>query len=194
MKKLLLISVLTLTVVLFGSCTHRLTDFTVISTKNVPLGVEATHLKKADSRVKGVDRAHRILFIPLGTPNMKEAIDKAIHKYPGCVGLADGVVKSNFWTALLYGQNSYIVEGTPLYVEDVSKQSNNVVYSIQSSEEVKSDNEKAAILFFHEVKQGEKLSEIADNYGVKVTDIIKWNELSNSTVNKGDKLKIYLKE
>lgn len=61
------------------------------------------------------------MWIPLGFPNMKEAIDKAIEKYPGAIGLVDGVVKSKGWTAILYGQNSYVVEGTPLYEADAEK-------------------------------------------------------------------------
>ncbi len=96
-----------------SSCSHRITDFTIISTRNVPLGNQAASLQKADQRVKGIDKAHSVLFIPLGTPNMKEAIDKAIDKYPGAVGLVDGVLKSKGWSILLYGQNSFVVEGTP---------------------------------------------------------------------------------
>lgn len=183
MKKSLVIAGLLVLVLGVSSCTHRLTDFTVISTKNVPLGNENVTLQKSDKRVKGVDKSHMILFIPTGSPNMKEAIDKAIEQYPGAVGLADGVIKSKFWWALLYGQNSYIVEGTPLYEADVKGAG------------VPADNTESGdvAIFFHEVKDGETLSSIANAYGVKVANIIKWNQLSSDSVAKGTKLKIYVR-
>lgn len=105
---------------LLSSCTQRLTDFTVISTKNYPVE-NPICVKKAPNRVKGKDSKPMILAIPIGSPNLKDAIDNAIEQYPGAVGLADGVVKTNFWWAILYGQNSYIVEGTPLYISEESK-------------------------------------------------------------------------
>lgn len=212
MKKALSLSALASVVLILGSCTHRLTDFTVISTKNVPLGIESTKIKKADTRVKGVDKSHIILFLPIGSPNMKEAIDKAIHQHPGCVGLADGVVKSSFWDAILYGQSSYIVEGTPLYIDNSEANNNEANYhndgnqraNYQSNDNAntpthinntQSQNEEtASILFFHQVKRGETLSSIAKEYGVKVNDLIKWNKLSSSVVSEGDKLKVYLEE
>lgn len=167
-----------------SSCTHRLTDFTVISTKNVPLGKEVASLQKANQRVKGVDRSHIILFIPIGTPNMKEAIDKAIEKYPGAIGLADGVVKSKGWTALLYGQNSYVVEGTPIYEADVKEHNITLTNEEQSGEKM---------MFFHEVKDGDTLPRVAANYNVKIADIIKWNQLNSDVLVKGTKLKIIVK-
>ncbi len=182
MKKIFLVGVLLLQVGL-SSCTHRLTDFTVISTKNVPLGKAAASLQKANQRVEGVDKAHTILFFPIGTPNMKEAIDKAIDKYPGAIGLADGVVKSKSWSVLLYGQSSFIVEGTPLYEADVKE-----------GDFSNDDNQSAeTMVFFHEVKEGETLSGIAASYNVKVADIIKWNKLSSGDVTKGTKLKLHVK-
>lgn len=166
-----------------SSCSHRLTDFTVISTRNVPLGNEAASLQKANQRVKGVDRTHTILFFPIGTPNMKEAIDKAIDKYPGAIGLVDGVVKSKGWSVLLYGQNSFVVEGTPLYEADV-KERNISTNNNQSGE---------TMVFYHEVKDGETLSTIANSYNVTVSEIIKWNKLSSANVIQGTKLKILVK-
>ncbi len=173
-----------LAVVSFSSCTHRLTDFTVISTKNVPLGDDAASLEKAPNRVRGVDRAHTVLFIPFGTPNMKEAIDKAIEQYPGAVGLVDGVVKSNGWSVLLYGQSSYIVEGTPLYVEDVE----DMKIPVESG-----SRQGNAVMFFHEVKSGETLGSIAKTYDVKVAELVKWNELSSTEISVGTKLKVFVR-
>ena len=172
------------------SCTTRLTDFTVISTKNVPLGKDAANLKKGDTRVKGKDKIHVVLGIPIGTPNMKEAIDKAIEQNPGCVGLVDGVLKSTGWWALLYGQQGYIVEGTPLYeVKDGDEGGFTVAPSSGRREQTSGET----MIFFHEVKAGETLGSIASSYGVTVSDLIKWNELSSTDIAKGTRLKIRMK-
>lgn len=205
MKKLIIFTCVSL--MLIGTaCTHRLTDFTVISTKNVPFGTHAATFKKADKRVKAKDTAHTILFIPFGMPNMKEAIDKAIEMYPDAIGLVDGVVKSSGWTCLLYGQNSYIVEGTPIYevaeIEEATKrpQQASDIYQNSASQNQntvspKSQQEADAftVLFYHDVKRGETLDTIAETYKVSIGDIIKWNQLNTSTLTPGTKLRIMLK-
>lgn len=92
-----------------SGCALRVTDFTVISTKNtmVSEGFER------GSRVTGTNCVVVCLF-PLGQPNLKEAIDDAIEKAgPGYDALVDGVVyyknKSFF-----FGQVCYEVTGTPI--------------------------------------------------------------------------------
>ena len=93
-----------------SACSMRLTDFTVISTKNSNIPV-----KKMD-RVKGEDCAHVLLgFIPITgniQPNLKEAIDKAIEKDKADL-LLDGVIYSKFFgiPPFLYS-SCYVVEGT----------------------------------------------------------------------------------
>lgn len=173
-------------VLLASSCTSRLTDFTVISTKNVPIGEQPTNLSKAPTRVKGVDKSHWILFFPIGFPNLKEAIDKAIAKYPGAVALADGVVKSKEWHAILYGQMSYIVEGTPLYPADMSA---------TSSQKTSSENSSANNSFMritHQVNKEKNVTELAKMYEVSVADIMKWNKLSSPQLTTGQEIIIYL--
>jgi hypothetical protein len=97
-----------------AGCTMRLTDFTVISTKNVEWSKAAT-FKRGASRTRGKDTAYTIVFVPTGQPNMKEAIDRAIESVPGAVAMVDGVLYStNWYIPLIYGENSYVVEGTPL--------------------------------------------------------------------------------
>tara|TARA_R100000935_G_scaffold29362_1_gene49668 strand:- start:24214 stop:24723 length:510 start_codon:yes stop_codon:yes gene_type:complete len=98
---------------LLSSCAYRITDFTIISTKNVDLS-KASTFTRGKTRNEGVDKAHIILWIPFGRPNLKEAIDRAIEATPGAVALVDGVVYSKTWWALVYGQTKIIVEGTPL--------------------------------------------------------------------------------
>ena len=100
-------------VFVFSSCTQRLVDFTIISTKNVDLS-NAPNFKRGKQRNEGTDRVYWILSIPLGIPNMKEAIDRAIEQTPGAVALVDGVVSSKAMWFILSGYSEYIVEGTPL--------------------------------------------------------------------------------
>lgn len=174
---------LALALLLLSSCTQRLTDFTVISTKNVPINKGAVELRTGGRRVKGIDKAHYVVCIPTGFPNMKEAIDKAIEQTPGAIGLTDGVVKSKFWHALVYGQTAYIVEGTPLFeVTDGQK----------ADISVPAAGDAQALLFYHDVKQGETLASIAAAYGIDIADIVKWNKLSSSEVAAGTKLAIRL--
>ena len=110
--------------IVFGAfetgCTTRLTDFTIISSKNIEWS-RANEYQRDVKRVKGKDVTHIIIFIPTGIPNAKEALDRAIESYPGAVALLDGVITHNFWyIPYIYGQQSYIVEGTPLIDPKIS--------------------------------------------------------------------------
>lgn len=108
------IILLIVTLLMLAGCTSRVTDFTIISTKNFDLN-RASEFQRADFRSEGVDTKHIIVFIPTGIPNAKEAIDRAIEQVPGGVALLDGVLSaSNFYIPFLYGQTSYIVRGTVL--------------------------------------------------------------------------------
>ncbi len=47
---------------------------------------------------------------------------------------------------------------------------------------------------YHIVKKGETLSEIASRYGVKVSDLVRWNGLKSSTIRVGQRLRVELSE
>lgn len=96
----------------FTGCVTRITDFTVLSTKNIDLS-QASNFKRASARVTGEDQAFVILIIPTGVPTVKEAVDQALQSVPGGIALVDGVVKTRNWW-LIFGENTMIVEGTPL--------------------------------------------------------------------------------
>lgn len=181
MKKFSFLMSLLVAMVLLSSCTRRITDFTIISTRNVPIGQKSAVLEKAGSRVKGKDTAHSFLMLQFGLPNMKEAIDKALEKYYGAVALADGVVKSNWWSIFIYGQNSIIVEGTPIYEPE------------EDDKKADKDDAEGSVMFFYEVKEGDTVSSIAETYKVTLGQILKWNELSTPEVPAGTKLKLYVK-
>lgn len=92
-----------------GCGARRVTDFTIISTKNSML---VSHADKGPNRITGEDCT--ITFV--GVPNMKSAIDDAVEKAgPGYDALVDGVVWMD--DKLLY--QCYRVEGTPLRAKKV---------------------------------------------------------------------------
>lgn len=99
---------------LLSSCTQRVLDFTIVSSKNIDIEHSHSFIKK-NQRTQGKDMVHWIILIPTGVPHIKEALDKAIESTPGCVALMDGVITYKFWwIPYVYGKEYYIVEGTPL--------------------------------------------------------------------------------
>lgn len=113
MKKLLL-SVAIISAL--QGCVHRIGDFTVASTKNVNFKSE-THRVDDRRRLIGRDTIHIFSIIPTGMyPNIKEAMDNAIEKAPGAVALSNVTVKRIHWyIPLVYGQDSFEIEGNPVY-------------------------------------------------------------------------------
>lgn len=81
------------------ACTHRIVDFTVISSKNCDVK------GKKGQRVKGSDGTCAFMY-----PNMKEALDRAIEQQPGADALIDGVVYYKWY----YLYHKYEVEGTAI--------------------------------------------------------------------------------
>lgn len=106
-----LISTLVLAVLL-GGCTIRMADLTISSTRNIDMSRMSEF--KRGPRIVGEDVAHIILFIPTQLqPNIEDAIDDAIDKVPGCIGLTDVVLRRFGWW-FLYGQAGWEVQGTAL--------------------------------------------------------------------------------
>lgn len=111
MKKVVLLCVVVFVMVSLTGCVERITDFTVISSKNVDLS-RGSDFIRGDKRVEGEDTKIAFIF-PLGIPNAKEAMDNAIQSVPGCVGLVDGVLEHEFFY-LYFGYFKYRVKGTCL--------------------------------------------------------------------------------
>ncbi len=117
MKHPLLVLFLTLCLV---GCTTRVTDFTIISTKNHSINVKES---AKGPRVLGEDMAAMILFIPTGAPNVKNAVDRAIENAgPGFDALVDGVVNYYYAYFILGASFGYKVEGTPVRTVDLRSQ------------------------------------------------------------------------
>ncbi|TAF99168.1 MAG: hypothetical protein EAZ44_10580 [Cytophagia bacterium] len=64
-------------ILFLSSCSQRLIDFTTISSKNVTMRLNSEH---RGERTKGTHYVTVIFGIPLGSPNLKEATDRALEK------------------------------------------------------------------------------------------------------------------
>ena len=105
MKKLLTTLVVASVLTLSG-CSTRIADLTVASSKNINLN--STGLVTGE-RVKDDDTVAIILF-PLGTPEIKEAVDNAIEQNKCAVGLTNVVIDQTFFSFFV-GFIAYEVEG-----------------------------------------------------------------------------------
>ena len=114
--KVVLSGLLVVLIIISMGCSARLLDFTIISSKNVNMQVPDA---SKGNRVTGVDKVTSILGIPLGTANLKEAVDRAIEKAgPGYDALVDGVIYAVSKFYILFGSSGYQVEGTPIKSKD----------------------------------------------------------------------------
>lgn len=104
-----LVSAIIATSITLSGCAIRMADMTVASTKNYNLN--SNQFVKGE-RVIGEDKVP-VLILPLGMPNFKTAIDRAIEKNRCAVGLSD-VVITQLNQAFLFGQMGYRVEGTQI--------------------------------------------------------------------------------
>lgn len=114
MKKIL--SLLSALLFLVPSCTTRIIDLTIATNKNINLDSMSSYVTSTNGRVKGETTKPAILFFNIGTLNVKDAIDDAVQSNgPNCVGLSNVVVNVRWWSIILYGETSFIVEGDPIY-------------------------------------------------------------------------------
>ena len=105
---------ISLSLLLLSSCSHRIVDFTLISSKNIEFSKFDTY-ERLNSRVTGEDTKSIIFVVPTGNPSGKEAMDEAIESVPGCVALVDGVLTQKwFYIPYIYGEYTFIIEGTPI--------------------------------------------------------------------------------
>lgn len=113
MKKLTL---LLLATTLLSSCSTRLLDVTILSTKNIDLNYVQGYTTNTNQRVTGQNTSHIISFIPLGYPSAKEAADRAVEcNGTQCVGLTNATFTEKWWwIPFIYGQITLEVEGDPI--------------------------------------------------------------------------------
>ncbi|MBO3274084.1 hypothetical protein [Pseudomonas schmalbachii] len=89
-----------------SGCSTRVADLTVASSKNFNMHSSGLETGR---RVVGSNSVPVILF-PLGQPNLKEAIDRAVEKDKCAVGLSDVVIYQEVFSVLV-GYVAVNVEG-----------------------------------------------------------------------------------
>lgn len=72
-----------LTVFLLASCTARNSEMSLIVPKNANLTVEKLSSARVIRNIKGEHTSYVLVFIPLGQPNIKDAINQIIEKTNG---------------------------------------------------------------------------------------------------------------
>jgi hypothetical protein len=108
------IVLLVILAVLNSSCSYKVIDFALLSSKNVDFS-KGSSFVKGKSKVEGKDLAHIIILVPSKTIKINVALDKAIESKQGCVALLDGHIYQKFWfIPYIYGKQYFVVEGIPL--------------------------------------------------------------------------------
>jgi hypothetical protein len=93
-------------------CRTRLGDMSVVSTRHANLeNIDLSTLPEARTAV-GKSSRPVFLLIPLGFPNLEDAIDEALEQGEGDL-MIDAVIYAEGWWFLV-GQNGIVVEGKVL--------------------------------------------------------------------------------
>lgn len=114
-KRITFLAIALIAMGLLTSCVSRLGAFTVISTKNIDWS-RASEYKRYNQRVTGEDVCHIVIVIPTkANITIEDAVDNALNQVPGGIALVDAVLRQKFfYIPYIYGQESYIIEGSVL--------------------------------------------------------------------------------
>jgi len=112
-KRLTYLLIAVLALLMLSSCSIRVADLTMVSTKNIDLSNTQLDARKGQTQTGEDCRFNLLGLIPFGLPNMEEAVDKALEKGKGNVMVDEVTEYKNIWVVL--GVISCInVEGTVL--------------------------------------------------------------------------------
>jgi len=104
-------------VLVLSGCTVRVADLTLVSTKNIDLSNTQLDARKGE-RITGENCAIALLgLLPLGVPNLQEAVDEALEKGKGNV-MVDEVTYVKQAYFILFSQSCIEVEGTVLNIAE----------------------------------------------------------------------------
>jgi len=96
---------------LVGSgCMTRIGDMTMVSTRNVSLDKLDIDKLPQTPNVVGCDSRFILVFIPLGIPHLKDAVDDALNKGGGDLMTDVAIYQGGWW--FLVGQIKWQVKGT----------------------------------------------------------------------------------
>lgn len=129
-------------------------------------------------------------------PEGSELVAYKVHQGDNLVDISDlfnvRVSDIRNWNNIPYTSSIHVGQELNIYVPADKK---NYYASIDSL----SKSDKLAIIYgnsgeswiSHKIRNGESLSTIAHKYGVRISDIKKWNNLSSNVIYKGKSLQIY---
>jgi membrane-bound lytic murein transglycosylase D len=135
------------------------------------------------------------------TPDIEEglvAVNYRVKKDDNLLGIADlfnvRVSDIRNWNNISYTDNIIIGHNLKLYVPEAQQ---DYYASLDKSTEIEEKAPKVSNpgtnneYFTHTIRKGENLGSIATKYGVSITAVKQWNDLSSNTILAGSKLKIY---
>ena len=97
-----------LLIIFITGCTARVGDFSVLSTRNVDIGGDYILVGR---NVEGIEKIPIVIFVPLGYPDVENAVDQALQSVEGDL-MTDVVVTYQwFYIPYIYGEQKYIVKG-----------------------------------------------------------------------------------
>lgn len=99
---------------LTGCVDMRVGDLTMVSTKNVDLSDTQLDAKQG-KRVTGENCKWSVLGIPLGQPDLKDAVDNALENGQSNM-LVDEVTRVKASSFIVAGKACYVVEGTAVNI------------------------------------------------------------------------------
>lgn len=107
MKRLLLIMGLVITL---NACSTHITDFTMISTKNINIENKNLDNLPKQKNIIGEDKKGIFVIIPFGRPTIQAAVNDALTKGNGDL-LVDASLDTEGWW-FIFGEFGYKVKGT----------------------------------------------------------------------------------
>jgi hypothetical protein len=115
LKKLTFSLLLSLLMVVGGCTTTPILNFSIISTKSLPVE-DLGKLERREMRVRGQTEQQVYFIIPVGNVSIRTALERAIDSVPGCVALVDGSIElvQRVFFPFIYADSKIVVEGTPL--------------------------------------------------------------------------------
>lgn len=114
-KKSVLALLLSILFVAGGCTTTPILDFSIISTKSLPVE-DLEGLERREIRVTGQTKQRVYFIVPVGNVSIRTALERAIDSVPGGVALVDGSIKlkQRIFFPFIYADSKIVVEGTPL--------------------------------------------------------------------------------
>ena len=125
-------------------------------------------------------------------PDGYSLVDYTVKKDDSLLGIADRfntrVSDVRNWNNIPYTTTIRVGQKLKIYVPEENK---DYYASLDKSTKIEEKSTVESSLVYHKIRNGESLGLIAHRYGVRVSQLKKWNHLRSSRIIAGKKLKIY---